>query len=142
VDCLEAIKLARSTGGELICGATAGAASAPELAANFGLSVKPEIYREVDAATARDILTGILHRDLAYGTRVISLAKAEELAGAFMERFDKPETRFFTNGEFKRDAGAGLVLAGWNPATTATFDTGILALSPTDSACVWVVDED
>ena len=70
------------------------------------------------------------------------LSRAEELASEFMQRFGHQACRFFTNGEFKQDAGAGLVLDRWDPATTATFDTGVLVLGLQESACVWVADED
>lgn len=143
MDPLDAIKKERSSG-RVFCGTLEKAESATALAASFGLSDKPACYRSTDVDMARAILVGILHRDLAYGTRLMSLSRAEELSAAFIQRFAKTGCRYFTNAEFKRDAGAGLVLAGWNPATTATFDTGVLVLGApgTESACVWVADED
>jgi hypothetical protein len=143
MDIFEDIKKERSKG-VVHCGAVGKAESATKLAAAFGLSDKPACYRSTDADMARSILIEILHRDLAYGTRLMSLARAEALSGAFMQRFGTRGYRFFTNAEFKRDAGAGLVLAGWNPATGATFDTGVLALGVpgNESGCVWVADED
>ena len=143
MDFFDAIKKERASG-RIICGTVAEADSPTALAAAFGLSDKASCYRDTEPAMARSILTGVLHRDLAYGTRLMSLSRAEELAAAFVKAFDKPKSRFFTNGQFKDDAGVGLVLAGWNPATTSTFDTGILVLaSPgSPSACLWVADED
>jgi hypothetical protein len=141
VDCLDAIRRAR-TKGKLYCGAVASAQSAPGLAASFGLSADPACYREIDADMARAIVAGVLHRDLAYGTRLIPLSEAEELAAEFVQRFGHQACRYFTNAEFKHDAGAGLVLVRWNPATTATYDTGVLAVGSTESGCVWVADED
>ena len=90
----------------------------------------------------RAILVGILHRDLAYGNRLLSLARAEELAGQVMQRFTGPSVRFLTNGQFKQGTAAGLVLSHWDPATDATFDTGVLMLGTTESGCVWVVEEE
>ena len=143
MDVFDTIKKERNKGA-VYCGTLPKAESATKLAAAFSLSDKPACYRSTDIDMARAILSEILHRDLAYGTRLMSQARAEELSTTFMQRFAKPGTRFFTNADFKRDAGAGLVLAGWNPATTATFDTGILALGApgSESACVWVADED
>jgi hypothetical protein len=140
MDGLEAVRTERTTG-RVICG-TAKADTASALAAAFGLSPEPGRYREVDEALARGILVGILHRDLAYGARIMSLARAEELAGEVLLKFGRPGSRFFTNGEFKQDAGAGLVLSKWDPATTATFDTGVLIVAPGESACIWVAEED
>jgi hypothetical protein len=143
MDFFEEIKKERNKG-VVHCGALGKAESATKLAAAFGLSDKPACYRGTDADMARSILIEILHRDLAYGTRLMPLSRAEALSEAFMQRYGKRGYRFFTNADFKRDAGAGLVLAGWNPATSATFDTGVLALGApgAESACVWVADED
>jgi hypothetical protein len=141
MDCLEAIRVERGSG-QMFVGAVKHAESAAVLAASFGLNADAKTYREVDAELARAILVGILHRDLAYGTRLMSLSRAEELTSEFMQRFAQKGSRFFTNGEFKQDAGAGLVLSGWDPATSSTFDTGVLVLGSQESACVWVADED
>jgi hypothetical protein len=73
---------------------------------------------------------------------VVSLGRAEQLAASVMERFRGEGAKFFTNGEFKNEVGAGLVLTGWDPATDATFDTGVIILGATESGCVWVADED
>jgi hypothetical protein len=91
---------------------------------------------------ARAIVVNVLHRDLAYGNRLISLGRAEELASQVMQRFAGGGTRFYTNAEFKHGAAAALVLSRWDPATTSTFDTGVIILGASESACVWVADED
>jgi hypothetical protein len=140
MDCLEAIRTERNKG-RVICG-TAKADAASVLAAAFGLSSEPGRYRAIDGELAHGILTGILHRDLAYGARIMSLARAEALASEVMKRFARPGSRCFTNGEFRHDAGVGLVLSRWDSATSATFDTGVLIVGPGESVCVWVADED
>lgn len=117
------------------------AASIAEAAAAFGLKTDSGTYREIDEDLARSILVGILHRDLAYGTRLMSLALAESLARDFFAKAVEPGAKFFTNGEFRQDAGAALVMSRWNPATASTFDTGILALGQAASACLWVAEE-
>src|SRR5262249_14160352 len=109
--------------------------------AAFGLKGDASLYHQVDAEMARAILVGILHRDLAYGNRLLSLARAEDLAGQVMQRFTGSGTRFLTNGQFKPGAGVGLVLWRWDPATASTFDTGLLVLGTTESGCVWVAEE-
>ena len=55
---------------------------------------------------------------------------------------DGASHRFLTNGQFKHGAAAGLVLSHWDPATDATFDTGVLMLGAGESGCVWVAEED
>jgi len=58
-----------------------------------------------------------------------------------LERFADPGIRFLTNAKFKQVAGA-LVLSHWDPATTSTFDTGLLFLGTGESGCVWFSEDD
>ena len=141
MDAFEAIRKER-TSGKVLCGTTKAAKSVATLAAAFGLKEDASLYHQVDAEMAKAIIVGILHRDLAYGNRLLSLARAQVLAGQIMDRFTDPAIRFLTNGQFKQGAGAGLVLSHWDPATTSTFDTGVLILGTAESACIWVADED
>jgi hypothetical protein len=141
MDVFDAIRKERLAG-KLICGTNTGAKSVAALATAFGLKGDASLYHQVDADLARAILVGILHRDLAYGNRLLSLSRAEELAGQVMQRFTSPGVRFLTNGQFKQGTAAALVLSHWDPATDATFDTGVLMLGSTESACVWVAEED
>ena len=86
MDPFEAIRKERKTG-KLFCGTTKAAKSVTALAAEFGLKADASLYHQVDAEMARAIIVGILHRDLAYGNRLLSLARAEELAGQVMQQF-------------------------------------------------------
>jgi hypothetical protein len=140
MDCLEAIRKERGNG--QVISAAGGPGEVPaHVAASFGLKNDASCYEEIDAELAREIVIEILHRDISQGNRVMRLSRAEELAGQFMETYGKPPRRFWTNGRFVRDAGAGLVLKGWSSATSATFDTGVLAFGPDGSACLWVREE-
>jgi hypothetical protein len=141
MDVFETIRTERGAG-KVIGGVTKDAKSVSALATAFGLKGDASLYHQVDLEMARAILVGILHRDLAYGNRLLSLARAEELAGLVMQRFTVPGIRFLTNGKFKQGTGVGLVLSHWDPATTSTFDTGVLMLGTAESGCVWVADED
>lgn len=141
MDVFETIQKERGAG-KVIAGVTKDAKSVAALATVFGLKGDASLYHQVDLEMARSILVGILHRDLAYGNRLLSLARAEDLAGQVMSRFTVPGIRFLTNGKFKQGAGVGLVLSHWDPATTSTFDTGVLMLGTAESGCVWVADED
>lgn len=140
MDHLDAIRKQRGSG-RVLGGLGERAASVGEAAKAFGLKADPDTYREVDEGLAREILVGILHRDLAYGARLMSLATAEALASDFLAKRVEPGAKFFTNGEFRHDAGAALVMSRWNPATASTFDTGVLALGNNASACLWVAEE-
>ena len=139
MDVFEAIRKERKTG-KVTCGVTDAKAVAA-LASAFGLKGDASLYHQVDADMARQILVAILHRDLAHGNRQLSLSRAEDLAGQVIKRFTDPGIRFLTNAKFKQVAGA-LVLSHWDPATTSTFDTGVLILGANESGCVWVAEDD
>jgi hypothetical protein len=141
MDPFEAIKKERKTG-KVICGVAKDADSVVKAAAAFGVKDDEKLYRETDMDMARAIIVNVLHRDLAYGNRLIALGRAEELASQVMQRFAHGGARFFTNAEFKHGAAAALVLSRWDPATTSSFDTGVIVLGDSESACVWVADED
>lgn len=141
MDPFEAIKKERKTG-KVICGTTTDAKSVAALATAFGLKGDASLYHQVDAELARQILVNLLHRDLAYGNRLLSLARAEELAGQVMQRFADPGIRFLTNARFRQGAAAALVMSHWDPATASTFDTGVLMLGTGESGCVWVAEDE
>jgi hypothetical protein len=141
MDPFEAIKKERKTG-KVFAGTGAHADSVAKAAITFGLKDDDKLYRETDMEMARAIVVNVLHRDLAYGNRLISLGRAEELASQVMQRFAGAGVRYYTNAEFKHGAAAALVLSRWDPATNASFDTGVIILGASESACVWVADED
>jgi hypothetical protein len=58
-----------------------------------------------------------------------------------MQRFSDPGIRYLTNAKFKQGSAA-LVMSHWDPATTSTFDTGVLMLGTGESGCVWVAEDD
>jgi hypothetical protein len=112
------------------CGLSSQASpSVAELAAEFGLSRDPGVYREIDAA---------------YNSEIIPLPRAAELADRFLDQFGTDGVRYYTNGTFHEARGPSLTWSGasWNPATEATFDTGVLVVGPNGSGCLWVEDED
>lgn len=124
--------------GYVNCGIIDESMTLKKLALRFELFFEPNIYKEISRKQAAALLRKILHRDLAYNSKIISQAKAENLATRFLDCFDKQSAKYYTNGDFyeinpKR---------GWNPATNATFDTGILVISKSKAGCLWVEDED
>jgi hypothetical protein len=96
----------------------------------FGLSTEPGTYREIDRAAAEARMIDLLQYDLAYDTEIMPHANAVTLARAFLDAV--PGARFYSNGT--RQASM--------PATRATFDGGVIAVSERGSACFWVEDED
>lgn len=114
----------------------------PEAAArSFGLASEPGIYAEIDASQAVSVLQRLIHGDLAYGVELVPPAKAQRLAISFVQAAGGPGARYFTNGS-PGLANPSVAGASWSPATDATFDTGLLVLAPTLTACLWFEDED
>ena len=117
MDPFEAIKKERKAA-KVLCGTTKDAKSVAALATAFGLKGDASLYHQVDTEMARQILVNVLHR------------------------VTDPGIRFLTNAKFKQGAAAALVISHWDPATTSTFDTGVLMLGTADSGCVWIAEED
>lgn len=131
--------------GVVHCGVSAHpAASLVELAVQFGLAADAASYREIDAQSARRLAELLLHYDLAYNAEVMPTARAAELADRFFNQFGANGVRFYSNGTFHEAREGKLTWPGvsWNPVTAATFDTGVLVLTPQSAGCLWVEDED
>ncbi len=101
------------------------------LANEFGLYDDPSAFAEVSASQAHSLVTSILHKDMAYSQPLMTEDRAQELTKQFFAKFGG-RARFYSNGW--PDA--------WNPATDATFDTGVLVLGEDCAGCLWVEDED
>ena len=135
----------KRTAGVTRCGYLAQAGPLSEVVNFFSLSADPANYRQVAKAEAIEILTRILHKDMAYDSEIMPRQIAAELSASFLQDFADDSTVFFTNidysreGEISQDTRIG---PSWNPVTNATFDAGVIAISETRSACLWVEDED
>jgi hypothetical protein len=130
------------TAGQTIAAIRAPVASdVGSVASSFGLSAEADCYHTIDRAEAVRAVAAILHRDLAYGIELMPLETAQDLAQRFVQIFAAHESQFYTNGDWGRvtDPRAGV---SWRPATDATFDGGVLVLSPELAGCVWCCDED
>ena len=140
MNAIERIVAVRSAG-ELVAGTSALAGPVETLAASFGPFAAPGTYHVVPADEARAVLEAAIHQDLAYGCEIVPREVAARLARAFIDEWPVATTRFHTNGThgLPRRAGVGSV---WQPATEATFDTGVLAIGVSSSACLWFLDED
>lgn len=106
-------------------------------AESAGLSTRAESYIEIGREKARDILVYLLHKDLAYGSEIIPLKRASEIADLVFLDFQEGEATFLSNSDWKNNE-----LSTWNPATQATFDSGIIAIGKKSSFCIWFEDED
>ncbi|MGE0785688.1 MAG: hypothetical protein AB7S26_08370 [Sandaracinaceae bacterium] len=131
-----------------VCGVVhAGVVAAsdlPTVAAAFGLAPDVATYRAIDPEEARRVLIRTLHRDLAYDAEIMPMVDARRLASEVLRVM--PDGQLWTNGSYGSPATVltNRVTVGpsWNPATSATFDAGVIVVGSVLSACVWVEDED
>ncbi len=105
-----------------------------EVARAFGLAHDREIYRSIGSEEAGTIVTRTLRGDLAYDSEIMSAAVAADLWRQFVALFDGQALEFISN--------TGVDSSSWTPATSATFDVGVLVLGTTKAGCLWVEDED
>ena len=112
--------------------------SVSAVARSFELFEDAACYTEVTFTQALAILTRILHRDMAYGSELMAPGVAATLASSFLEQTSSPACSYFSNGDFFEESSSH----GWNPATQATFDTGVLVVGVERAGCLWVEDED
>ena len=115
------------------------------MAREFGLRDAAGCYKEIDELAASRLVRMVLHRDIAYNAEIMPEARAAELADTFLAQFGSG-TRYFSNGTWHLQSVVrpdGVVCGpNWDPVTRATFDTGVLAIGPERSGCLWVEDED
>lgn len=142
---VEDIKSKRNLG-TVRCGYLSHPAELPLVASEFSLSPDVAKYRRVAKREAEQIVTRILHKDMAYNSEIMPERTAADLGVGFLRAFDDRTASFFTNIDY---SGEGRALgpstwAGpdWNPVTEATFDAGIIAISGSGAACLWIEDED
>ena len=93
-----------------------------------GLASLGDGWRVVDRGEATEVLTSLLHQELAYSTELRTAPDAAALARQFLDDVAGDDTRFATN--------TGL------PATERTFDAGLVVTGSRGSAVYWVADED
>ncbi len=136
MDVVAAILTARISG-VVRCGLSAlPRPSVLDVAAEFGLLPERDAYRQVEATAAHTAVRDVLHRDLAYSGEIMPAAEADRLAAAFLDLFGGAAL-YFTNTDGDNNNGWS-----WFPVTAATFDTGVIAIGPERSGCLWVEDED
>lgn len=96
---------------------------------------------------ARNILTELLHHDLAYGAEIISLEKANSLASAFISLFSE-QAVYFSNSTWNKnqycEASKHFELGqtSWTSFTEATFDSGLIIWDTDQIGVAWFADED
>lgn len=142
---VEDIKSKR-TCGLVHCGYLPQSAPLPNVASSFSLSPDVSNYRQIVKSEALEILTLILHKDLAYDGEIMPEESAAALSTTFLQGFEDGSASFFTNTDYTRKDGIfgkqSRLGPTWNSVTKATFDAGVIVISKTQCACLWVEDED
>ncbi len=137
-------KIVKARGGNLIVdiqNQKSKIKSAEDAAKKFGLYCATNIYFKIDATRAKEVLVSVLSKDMAYGTELMPRNLASTLATDFISEFSNESSHFYTNGNYGQPSKS-TVCHSWTPATSATFDTGILVLSKNRIGCAWFMDED
>jgi hypothetical protein len=106
----------------------------------FGLKGDASALHVVKRIHAAKILAHLLWKDLAYHSEIMSFDKATELARMFVENHSESGAKFHVNADWSRYHQVRSF--SWSGLTDATFDGGIIAITPTIASCVWVEDED
>lgn len=107
----------------------------------FGLSSDKDIYKNISRAEAEEVLINVLHKDMAYRSKIMSELQASRYARNFIAHFSESAI-FFTNGEYGKLRNNPGLSPTWSSATNATFDTGVIVLSKEVIGCIWFADED
>ncbi|NUP09151.1 MAG: hypothetical protein HOW73_24130 [Polyangiaceae bacterium] len=94
-------------------------------------------WKVADRATAEQIATALLHRDLAYTVELMPLQVASTLASRFTSTIESP-CRFLTNLALSPEGTPTI----WEPSSPATFDGGIVGVAEAMASVLWVEDED
>jgi len=106
-----------------------------------------ESFREIDdVALAKNILTTLLHKDLAYGVELMPLDKAGLFTDRFFSLFSS-QALYFSNSvwnenEYTPDKAFEFGLSSWAPLTELTFDSGIVICDNSKIGIIWFSDDD
>lgn len=95
-------------------------------------------WKQINQKEAQKILNSILTKDLAYSGDLMSSTDAQKQLKRFISFFSE-NSRFFTNAIFNQNYSG---LRSWSSITGATFDTGVVVVSPDRIGILWVQDED
>ena len=135
----KAIKQHRQSG-EVIVALLRRTPGTPDRAASDAvrsMGLRPVAWNPLTRADAVSVLTRVLHRDLAYSAPIMPNELASHLAARALSFFDDSAS-FFTN----RSLAEGQSTGSWEPVSSATFDTGVIAVGQAYVAVIWCMDED
>jgi hypothetical protein len=128
----------RHAGHMRVCVMTHYGGPQSEMLKRFGLAIDCQLV-QIERHAAIEVLTRLLHRDFAYGVKLMPTTDAQGFALWLLEEFQAEENVFYTNGNWQADLESG---SSWTPCTESTFDGGVIATSRGLAACIWFEDED
>jgi hypothetical protein len=99
-----------------------------------------------DVALAKNILTALLHKDLAYGMELMPLDRASLFTDRFFSLFSS-QALYFSNStwnqnEYKPAEDFKFGFSSWWSLTELTFDSGIIICDNSKIGVVWFSDDD
>jgi hypothetical protein len=104
--------------------------------ARLGLNYGGEAMREIQVAEALSVLSAAMSRSLAHGFEVIPANQAEAWVSQVVSTLFPREARLFTNQMVQ-----GVPNPEW-AGTKTLLNIGVIAVTPSAVACVWIEEED
>ena len=110
-------------------------------------SFKDAMLKIENQELAKNILTSLLHEDMAYGVEVMPLEKARILTSKFFSLFSS-QALCFSNSTWNKNEYAvpakdfELGLSSWTSLTELTFDSGIIICDNSKIGIIWFSDDD
>ncbi len=95
-------------------------------------------WKQINRQEAQNIISFVMKKDLAYSHILMTLQESEEISQKFFDFFPG-NCSFLTNASFMNNYSG---MTAWNSITDATFDTGIVIVSPNRIGILWAKDED
>lgn len=109
------------------------------LLSTFGLAYRDySMLIDIIRSTAIDVLTTLLHKDMAYSRELMEQMKSKTIAVDFFSLFQEKGSHYYTNGRWDQRERTN----SWIPMTESTFDGGIVVQADRISGCIWFEEED
>lgn len=111
-----------------------------ELLVLNGLIPEKERLKNIEYSQAKNIVTFLLNRGVAYDEEFMPLEDAEKYTNYLFEDLAKDNCDCYTNGEWDKYRESNGF--SWNNMTESTFDGGVLITSKYLHLCFWIEEED
>lgn len=104
---------------------------------DFGFAHPDATLHPISREDATALIAHLVGYDQAYSSPTGALEIADACGEQFVGLFP-PDARFFTNSSDRGDIPS----RAWTPLTSATFDSGVLAIAAKRVGIIWFEDED